>query len=97
MVVSDSIFAMFLTEPYFQTFTKKTVSDAITSTEVLIALDANSKEEVQQTVAKAKKLGATIYNDPQDHGWMYVHSFADLDGHQWEFIYMDQTQLPNQE
>jgi predicted lactoylglutathione lyase len=33
----------------------------------------------------------------QDHGWMYVHSFSDLDGHQWEFIYMDQTQLPNQE
>jgi len=87
---------MLLTESYFKTFTKKEVSDAKTATEVLIALDTNSKEEVQQIVAKAKKSGATIYNEPQDHGWMYQHSFADLDGHQWEFVYMDQAQLPTQ-
>ena len=96
MVISDSIFAMLLTESYFKTFTKKEVSDAKTATEVLITLDANSKEEVEQIVAKAKKSGAAIYNEPQDHGWMYQHSFADLDGHQWEFAYMDQTQLPDQ-
>jgi predicted lactoylglutathione lyase len=96
MVISDSIFAMLLTEIYFQTFTKKAVADAKTATEVLIALDAESKEEVQRIIAKAEKAGATIYSEPQDHGWMYVHSFADLDGHQWEFMYMDQTQMPNQ-
>ena len=95
MVISDSIFAMLLTEAYFQTFTKKTVSDAKTATEVLIALDADSKEDVQQLIAKAESVGATIYNEAQDHGWMYQHSFADLDGHQWELIYMDQSQLPN--
>ncbi len=95
MVISDNIFAMLLTKAYFQTFTKKAVSDATTATEVLIALDANSKEEVQQIVDRAKESGATIYNEPQDHGWMYMHSFADPDGHQWEFMYMDQTQLPN--
>jgi len=95
MVISDNIFAMLLTEAYFQTFTKKTVSDAKTATEVLIALDADSKEEVQQLIAKAESAGATIYSEAQDHGWMYQHSFADLDGHQWELIYMDQSQLPN--
>jgi len=95
MVISDSIFAMLLTEAYFQTFTKKAVSDAKTTTEVLIALDADSKEEVQQLIAKAESAGATIYNEAQDHGWMYQHSFADLDGHQWELIYMDPSQLPN--
>jgi predicted lactoylglutathione lyase len=62
----------------------------------LIALDAGSRDEVQQTISKAKSLGATIYNEPADHGWMYQHSFADLDGHQWEFVYMDETQFANQ-
>ncbi|HEX4372062.1 MAG TPA: VOC family protein [Puia sp.] len=95
MVVSDSIFAMLLTEAYFQTFTKKTVSDAKTATEVLITLDADSKEEVQQLIAKAESAGAIIYSEAQDHGWMYQHGFADLDGHQWELVYMDQSQLPN--
>lgn len=97
MVISDTIFAMLLAEDYFRTFTKKPVSDAKASTEVLIALDAASREEVQQTIARAKELGATIYAEPQDHGWMYQHSFADLDGHQWEIAYMDESQLPGQE
>ena len=96
MIISDNIFAMLLTEPYFKTFTKKQIADAKSTTEVLIALDTNSREEVRQMVAKAKELGANIYAEPQDHGWMYQHSFADLDGHQWELVYMDTTQIPTQ-
>jgi predicted lactoylglutathione lyase len=96
MIISDSIFVQLLKEDYFKTFTKKQVSDAQKSTEVLIALDAASREEVQQIVAKAKELGGTIYAEPADHGWMYQHSFADLDGHQWEFGYMDMAQFSNQ-
>lgn len=95
MVISDSIFAMLLTEPYFKTFTKKAICDATKSTEVLIALDASSRQEVEKTVAKAKELGASIYAEPADHGWMYQHSFADLDGHQWELAYMDESQMPS--
>ncbi|NII26394.1 VOC family protein [Pseudoflavitalea sp. X16] len=94
MVISETIYAMLLTESYFKTFTKKEISDARKSTEVLITLDAASKEEVIGIVAKAKALGATMYSEPQDLGWMYQHNFADLDGHQWEFAYMDETQLP---
>jgi uncharacterized protein len=93
-VISDAIYAMLLTEPYFRTFTEKQICNAHENTEVLIALDAGSREEVEQTIAKAKELGATIYKDPADHGWMYQHSFADLDGHQWEFAYMDESQFP---
>jgi len=95
MVVSEHIFVMMLTEAYFKTFTKKEVSDAHKSTEVLLALDAASKEDVQQTIAKAQELGGTLYAEAQDHGWMYQHSFADPDGHQWEIIYMDENNIPN--
>lgn len=94
MVISDAIYAMLLTEPYFGTFTQKQICNAHENTEVLIALDAGSRDEVRQIIAKAKELGATIYKDPADHGWMYQHSFADLDGHQWEFAYMDESQFP---
>lgn len=96
LVISDSIFAMLLTETYFQTFTKKPVSDAQKATEVLIALDAASKEEVNGLIRNAVAAGGKTYADPQDHGWMYQHSFEDLDGHQWELIYIDQSQLPQQ-
>ncbi len=96
MIISENIFAMLLTDSYFQTFTKKQVCDAKTATEVLITLDADSKEELQYLVEKAKESGAVIYSEPQDHGWMYQHGFADLDGHQWELAYMDVSQFPQQ-
>ena len=32
--------------------------------------------------------------DPADHGWMYQHSFADLDGHQWEVLFIDENAIP---
>ena len=95
VVISENIFAMMLREDYFKTFTKKDLGNAKKTTEVLIALDADSKDEVINIVKKAKDLGGGIYAEPQDHGWMYQHSFEDLDGHQWEHIYMDQSKLPN--
>lgn len=94
VVISEHIYAMLLTEEYFGTFTKKKIVDATTSTEVLLALDAASREEVEQMISKAIEGGGSIVNDPQDHGWMYQHSFADPDGHHWEVIYMDESQMP---
>ena len=94
LAISDNIFVMLLIQEYFQTFITKSICDAKVSTEVLIALDAPSREAVMTTVAKAKELGAVIYSEPQDHGWMYQHSFADLDGHQWELVYMDESKIP---
>lgn len=96
MVISDSIFAMLLTYPKFQQFTKKDIADATKTTEVLIALDAENREAVQDMVKKALEAGGSTYDDPQDHGWMYQHSFADLDGHQWEVLYMDMNALPKE-
>ena len=95
MVVSEAIYVMMLQEVYFKSFIHDTeIADAHKTTEVLVALDAASRDEVKQMVTKAESLGAKIYAQSQDHGWMYQHSFADLDGHKWEFAYMDMSQLP---
>ena len=94
MVIGENIFAMLLVEERFKDFTKKPISDATKSTEVLLALDAESREAVDTMVKSAVKAGGSTYSDPQDHGWMYGHSFADLDGHQWEILYMDERAIP---
>ncbi len=92
MVISDHIYAMLLTEEYFRTFTKKEIADATRTTEVLVALHAASRAEVDLLVDKAVAAGATIYAEPVDHGFMYVRTFADLDGHQWEIFHMQMGQ-----
>lgn len=96
MIINDSIYVQLLQSDYFATFTRKAVADAHKTTEVLIALDAASREEVNQFISKAAELGGTIYAEAADHGWMYQHSFADLDGHQWEMAYVDMSQFPTQ-
>jgi predicted lactoylglutathione lyase len=93
LILGDSIYAMLLEEKFFQTFTKKEICDAQKHTEVLIALSSDSREEVDEILGKAVEAGGLIYKEAQDHGWMYVRSFADLDGHQWEFLFMDEEAL----
>jgi len=94
LIIGENIFAMLLTEPFFKTFTKKEIADAKKTTEALIAIDAESREKVDDIVKKAVEAGGAVYGDPEDHGWMYGHSFADLDGHQWEVLYMDESKIP---
>ena len=93
LIIGENIYAMLLVEQFFQTFTKKQICDAHKSTEVLLALDAESRQAVDDMVQKAVTAGGSIYTEPQDHGWMYSHSFADPDGHQWEILYMDEEAL----
>lgn len=93
MVISDTIYVMLLVEPFFQTFIKQPIADAKKVTEVIIALSADSRQAVDDIVEKAVKGGATVSKEPQDHGWMYSRSFQDLDGHQWEYAYMDLNAL----
>ena len=89
VVISDDIYAMLLTEPFFQTFTKKEIVDAKRSTECIICLSADSREGVDELLDKALKSGGTANREPQDHGFMYERSFADPDGHLWEVVWMD--------
>jgi uncharacterized protein len=96
MIIGENIYSMLLMEKFFKGFTKKKISDAKQTTEVLIAIDAESREKVDELIKKAVDAGGTIYRDPDDHEWMYSHSFADLDGHQWEVLYMDANKMPNE-
>ena len=89
MVISDTSYAMLLTEPFFKTFITGEISDAAATKEVLIALSAESKTEVAETLAKALAAGAKPWKPAQDHGFMYGISFADLDDHVWEVMWMD--------
>lgn len=98
MIIGEDAFAMLLVKPFFSTFTSKAIADTSTTAEVIMAISADSREEVDALAAKAFAAGATKYNDPQDMGFMYSTSFQDLDGHLWEVMWMDPStveQAPN--
>lgn len=89
MIISDTSFVMLLVEPFFKSFTKKEITDTVNSNESIICLSASSRANVDLMVSKAVEAGATTPSAPQDHGFMYGHGFADLDGHLWEYMWMD--------
>ena len=73
-------------------FTNKAIADATATTEVVNALSVGTREEVDRLADAAFAAGATAVKDPQEEGgFMYSRSFADLDGHQWEVLFMDPT------
>ncbi|GAA3127947.1 VOC family protein [Streptomyces rectiviolaceus] len=92
VVISDTIIAMLLSKPRYQDFTKKEIADATTTSETLLCLSAESREKVDELVDKAVAAGGTA-GKTQDFGMMYGRAFDDLDGHTWEIMWMDESEV----
>ncbi len=88
LVLGDTIFAMLLLPEFFQTFTDRPIADG-TTTQVLNAIEVESRQKVDELVSLALANGGSRYKEAEDHGWMYADRFADPDGHQWEVLWMD--------
>lgn len=86
---SDTIHAMLITRARFATFTEHPVVDPRDAVQLGLCLTEESRAAVDDVVARALAAGGTEPNPPQDHGFMYARGFADLDGHMWDFCWMD--------
>ena len=90
MVLSESIFVMLLTHEKFRQFTPKAIADTSRTSEVLLCVNADTREGVDSLVDQAVAGGGKADPCPkQDHGFMYGRSYEDLDGHIWEVMWMD--------
>lgn len=89
MKINDTAYVMLLTEPFFLSFTTKKLADTSKNIEVMLAVSLENKKKVDEIFAKALSLGATE-GRKEDLGFMYTRGFHDLDGHIWEFFWMDE-------
>jgi predicted lactoylglutathione lyase len=89
MVVDQNIFVMLLVEERFRDFINGEIA-APAATEVLTCLSADSRRQVDATIAKAIAAGGKPWKPIIEEGPMYGGSFQDLDGHVWELMYMEQ-------
>ena len=96
MVIGENIYAMLLIEKFFASFHLKDIADTTRVSEVILAIDAESRGEVDHMLAQVIQSGGAETRETQDHGWMYSRSFQDLDGHLWEVMYMDESAIPQQ-
>ncbi|MBC8085636.1 MAG: hypothetical protein H7Z40_00105 [Phycisphaerae bacterium] len=90
MLVGEDAYFMLMTKEKFQGFTKGSpMGDSRKETNTLFAIAVESRAEVDSMFEKALAAGGTRAVDAQDHGFMYVQSFKDLDGYTWELFWMD--------
>ena len=83
--------------PYetFKGFIRGELADMKKGKEVLINIDAQSREEVDRMAALVRKAGGKIFAEPgESQGWMYAFGFDDPDGHRWSMLYMDMSKSP---
>lgn len=90
LVISDTIVVMLLTREHFGKFLRNGTphlgSDA---KEVLLALSADSNEEVDRFVDNATSGGGSVYRPAEEEmPGMYGAAIADPDGHVWEIMHM---------
>ncbi|KRE49535.1 VOC family protein [Paenibacillus sp. Soil522] len=96
LIGDKNVIVMLFPESTFKKFTRNEITDTKQATEVLLSIDAESREEVDEMVRKAVKAGGTVFSEPGGQGWMYGAGFADLDGHRWNVLYMDMSQMPKE-
>ena len=96
MVIGEDNYAMLITKPFFKNFIKKPIADARQGAEVIVSLSAGSKQQVDELVDKAIAAGGTATITLDQYEGMYSRGFEDLDGHLWEFMYMDPSVIQQQ-
>ena len=96
MIVNEQAVVMLLKEDFFKTFTRKELVDPAKQVESIIALSAESREDVDAFADKALEIGGSPANDPVEMDFMYGRSFEDPDGHHWEIFWMDMEAVEQQ-
>lgn len=92
--VSNSIHAMLHTPECFRRFTPKEIPDARRTTEAMLALEVESREQVDELAGRGLAAGGREPRGATDHGFMYERAFEDPDGHIWEVYWIDEAAVP---
>lgn len=90
VMFSDVIGVMLMTRERYGEFTKRPIGDARRESQTMIALSAESRAAVDETLKRATAAGGSADpNPPQDYGFMFSRSVEDPDGYVWEIMWMD--------
>jgi len=89
VVLGDNIYFMVLTREYLGTFTDKEIIDPKTQAQVSIALSRDSRDDVDEVLAKGLAAGGSEPREAQDYGFMYSRDLDDPDGNNLSFLFME--------
>jgi predicted lactoylglutathione lyase len=86
VIISEHTQVMLLTEAAFASYANNAVADATASTEVILVLGVETREQVDELARQAEAAGGSPVGTPRNDGYRYQRGFTDLDGHHWEAL-----------
>ncbi|KAF2080915.1 VOC family protein [Flavobacterium sharifuzzamanii] len=86
-IAENSFIINFFTTDRFKTALKGSLVNAKNENEIIFSLSAESREEVDLWYDKVKKVGGTIFSEPENYQLGYTFGFSDPDGHKFNFLY----------
>lgn len=95
MVVEENISIILLQTELFRTVVTGEIADPAKGVEVITGLSCGSRQAVDDMAEAALAAGGKVWQPAADHGWMYIRTFQDLDGHVWELAYADTSGRPS--
>ncbi|MFE0028208.1 VOC family protein [Amycolatopsis sp. NPDC059021] len=92
VALGEVVIVQLMTHEQFARFTWRPVASG--AIESILALPAESKEDVDRLADAAVKAGGSEPRPPQDMGWLYNRAVDDPDGHSWELLSFDASAMP---
>jgi uncharacterized protein len=89
VAIDDTIVVTLVTRDRFAERVGGEVGEPARATTVINSLTATDRAEVDDLVARALAAGGTSAAPARENGAAYAGSFADPDGHVWEFLAME--------
>ena len=89
VVFDENVYFMVLTREYFATYTDKQIIDPKTHAQTSIGLSRDSREDVDEVLAKGLANGGSEPRPVQDLGFMYSRDLEDPDGNSLSFLFME--------
>ncbi|MCB0711890.1 MAG: extradiol dioxygenase [Ignavibacteriae bacterium] len=80
---------MLFPDSTFKSFANHEITDAQTTTEVLISFDVEKREDVDELALKVVDAGGRTFGGPAEREGIYGLGFIDPDGHRWNAIHIN--------
>jgi predicted lactoylglutathione lyase len=91
--LGEVVTVQLMTHEQFAQFTSRPIASG--AVQSILALPAESREEVDRLTDAAVQAGGSEPRPPQDMGWLYNRAVDDPDGHSWEFLSFDASAVPD--
>lgn len=86
-IAENNFIINFFETKRFETAMKGKLANTKNENEIIFSLSAESREDVDIWYEKVKKIGGTIFFEPENFEAGYTFGFADPDGHKFNFLY----------